>query len=319
MPDRRTLGLVTEPRNPELERVICANPEEREPYLVLADWLEQQGHPRAELIRLQAEARRKPTKPERVLMAQHREALIGSTGRFAAPKWRNGFIHSVHVGAPRFLPALLDHPSGRLVVALALGEATDEALARIATDARALRELSVTATAAVSLASLGERLAALTSCRITGPVSLAGSAMPRLIVLAIHRNDDASRELGVVIATMPEHLEQLEIDAPVGREVAVAAVRAAPPTLRRLDCRTAANQICASLATTPSAQALEHLIFRESDLTNEGLEALIEHRAALPALRSVDAHGCSIDLEVATVLNDLEVEVYADRYDDIDE
>lgn len=40
-------------RNPELERAILANPYDREAYAVFADWLQERGDPRGELISLQ--------------------------------------------------------------------------------------------------------------------------------------------------------------------------------------------------------------------------------------------------------------------------
>jgi uncharacterized protein (TIGR02996 family) len=45
------------PRNPELERVIADNPDDKGGYLVYADWLTQQGDPRGELIVVQSEGK----------------------------------------------------------------------------------------------------------------------------------------------------------------------------------------------------------------------------------------------------------------------
>tara|TARA_R110002073_G_scaffold208011_2_gene368286 strand:+ start:19497 stop:20708 length:1212 start_codon:yes stop_codon:yes gene_type:complete len=49
------VDAVIEPRNAELEECIFANPDERDGYLVLGDWLLEQDHPRGELISANAQ------------------------------------------------------------------------------------------------------------------------------------------------------------------------------------------------------------------------------------------------------------------------
>src|SRR5260221_10447240 len=53
---KRKLSAQSEPRNPELERAVIDNPDDRDAYAVLADWLQSNGVPRGELIALQLKA-----------------------------------------------------------------------------------------------------------------------------------------------------------------------------------------------------------------------------------------------------------------------
>ncbi|MEJ7599016.1 MAG: TIGR02996 domain-containing protein [Kofleriaceae bacterium] len=146
-------------RNPDLEAAIAANPIDREPYVVLADWLQVQGDPRGELMALQLTG--KDTEADAVL-AKHRDYFLGPLAAHAtvydeggnnsssslrtpeqdeawqqihrqAFRWKNGFIHYVRLshdeyqdGDTKFdgqiaevLSTALDHPSARFVVEFA--------------------------------------------------------------------------------------------------------------------------------------------------------------------------------------------------------
>jgi len=95
---------VSEPRNEALERAIAATPDDPAPYAILGDWLQEQDHPRGELIALQLRAESEPS-----LQAAVDAYLKGHTAELLGPllihrltheganreafTWRRGFIH----------------------------------------------------------------------------------------------------------------------------------------------------------------------------------------------------------------------------------
>ena len=144
-------GGKRDARNPELEKAIVANPSDREAYTVLADWLQEQGDPRGELISLQLGYKDKQAK---ALIEKHADYFLGelaehqtvhdegnnnssSNLRTSAQEkewqktqqqaflWRNGFIYRVRLSHDSYsdevykgdtvdiLEQVLDHPSGR--------------------------------------------------------------------------------------------------------------------------------------------------------------------------------------------------------------
>ncbi|MDB4952896.1 MAG: hypothetical protein JWO36_465 [Myxococcales bacterium] len=146
--DERARKLVrasgTEPQNPELERAIAANLENDANYLVLADWLQTQGHPRGALIALQlrAESDRSLHAAAVAHLAEHADALLGPLEPHTkvhddsdrdAFAWRRGFIHGAYLSydanlgveneasLAEILELLLAHPSGRYLGELAFG------------------------------------------------------------------------------------------------------------------------------------------------------------------------------------------------------
>ena len=146
-------------RNPDLEAAVAANPNDREPYSVLADWLQLQNDPRGELISLQLAG--KTTEAE-ALLAQHADYFLGPLAEHAtvydeggnnsrsslrtpeqeaawqathtqAFLWKNGFIHRIRLSHDEYqdndskfdgslaeiLGMVLDHPSARFAVEFA--------------------------------------------------------------------------------------------------------------------------------------------------------------------------------------------------------
>jgi uncharacterized protein (TIGR02996 family) len=92
---------------------VLSHPEKDEPRLVFADWLEDQGDPRAEFIRLQCEIAQLPPTDDDVAEMQHRATLLLSeherewVGDIAdqATSWtfHRGFVEIVQLTADRFL------------------------------------------------------------------------------------------------------------------------------------------------------------------------------------------------------------------------
>lgn len=142
-------------RNPDLEAAIAANPLDREPYSVFADWLQQQGDPRGELMSLQlagkdAEAEAVLAKSEDYFLGPltahktvYDEGGSNSVSSLRTPeqeeawqgthrqafRWKNGFIHYLRLSHDEYQPGagfdgdlaevlgqVLEHPSGRYIV-----------------------------------------------------------------------------------------------------------------------------------------------------------------------------------------------------------
>lgn len=151
-----TSGTARDARNPELEQAILNNPTDRNAFAVLADWLQEQGDPRGELISLQLGNKDKQAK---ALIEKHAEYFLGPLAehqqvhdedmnnsrshlrtteqekawektRADAFLWRNGYFYRVRLSsdgssdAPDSDPAtilekVVNHPSGRFTVEFA--------------------------------------------------------------------------------------------------------------------------------------------------------------------------------------------------------
>lgn len=146
----------SDPRQLDLEQAVNADPSDRQAFAVLADWLQEQGDPRGELISLQLANKDKQAKAliERRAdyflgpLAAHqkvydsgannsRSHLRSKEQEEAWQKthedafiWRNGYIYRVRLSHDRYshpgfkgktsalLAEVLDHPSARFVVEL---------------------------------------------------------------------------------------------------------------------------------------------------------------------------------------------------------
>ncbi|HEU0030176.1 MAG TPA: WGR domain-containing protein [Kofleriaceae bacterium] len=119
--------------NPELEKAIDANPYDEDAYSVYADWLQDQGDPRGELIALflgkkdkQAKALIQKQKAYFLgPLAEHQQTYDGEdTDAFT---WKYGFIHALRLSHDHYandewkgrlvdvLDEVLRHPSGRFL------------------------------------------------------------------------------------------------------------------------------------------------------------------------------------------------------------
>jgi len=143
-------------RNPALEKAILANPLDVEAYSVFADWLQEQGDPRGELMSLQLAHK---DKAAQALIDKHPAYFLGPLAEHVvvhdsnsnnsrshlrtkeeekewqktaakAFLWRNGFIYRVRLSHDSYsdekfegdtvdiLKDVFEHPSGRYVVEL---------------------------------------------------------------------------------------------------------------------------------------------------------------------------------------------------------
>ena len=142
-----------EPRNEELERAIIDDPTNRAALAVLADWLEERGAPRGQLINLELKGKQAEAK---AVFEQHLDVFLGPLAQHRqvydegwnnsrshlrtaeeeeawqkthqeAFLWENGFIRRVRLSYDEYsnesfegdlaqiLSDILDHPSARFV------------------------------------------------------------------------------------------------------------------------------------------------------------------------------------------------------------
>ncbi len=120
-------------RNPELEKAIDLDPYDTDAYSVYADWLQDQGDPRGELIALQLANKESSAKPLLKkqsayflgALADHQKTYDGS--KRDAFTWKYGFIHALRLSHNHYadesfqgslaeiLDLVLRHPSGRFL------------------------------------------------------------------------------------------------------------------------------------------------------------------------------------------------------------
>ncbi|MDQ3367648.1 MAG: WGR domain-containing protein, partial [Myxococcota bacterium] len=131
-------GGGAEHRNPDLEKAILADPYDLDAYKVYADWLQEQGDPRGELIALQVANKLGPATK---LLEKHADYFLGPLaahtkqydhGEKDAFTWKFGYIHAAALSHNQYadsdfdgtiaeiLDQLLRHPSGRFLTELTL-------------------------------------------------------------------------------------------------------------------------------------------------------------------------------------------------------
>jgi uncharacterized protein (TIGR02996 family) len=131
-------------RNAELEALIDDDPHDPQGYLVYADWLQQQGDARGELIIVQHGLSLDPddaalARAESTLLKTFEEELLGPLARythirtnersFKGLAWRYGFVRAARFRRTARAPLsasvrlLLEHASGRFLERLVLGHA----------------------------------------------------------------------------------------------------------------------------------------------------------------------------------------------------
>ena len=294
----KQLASTGDPRQPQLERAIELDPDDRDAFGVYGDWLQGQGDARGEWIALLAAAAREPAKREdgsRGLAHQRaarcfgtcRAYLEGVLGR-AHVVWRDGFARRLSVASNEALADIFSHPSARFAVQIELverGPGFVDALRALANHAPAalqhvelllatqLNELHV-------LAPLLPRLRRLT----IGPRPIAGT-------LGIHGVELLAR------ASLPA-LQRLAV-GPFGEQVGEAELRGLfaldAPALTHLRLRAPAALTAAAVAASPLASRLQVLELR-GPLLPADVTALLDHRDRFGALRElwVGGHGAQL-------------------------
>ena len=255
---------VADARNPELEAAIAANPEDTEAYAVLADWLQEQGHPRGELISLHLAGK---TKQAKALFDKHADVFLGplaehqvvrdsgannSSSALRTPAqesawqetqqkaflWRNGFIHRVRLShdiysdedwdgqTAEVLTEVLAHPSARFVVEFAFQSNGDPN----EDDLQSLIDvLAKHAPASTRKITFGDNIDQI-SWHHTGKLGKLWPGVPNLRVLEIESGDF---EVGKMVAPALERAVFITggLSKTCGRDLAKAQI----PNIRHLE------------------------------------------------------------------------------------
>ena len=299
-----------EPRNEDLLHAIAANTEDPDTYSVLADWLQQQGHPRGELIALQLRAESEPSLQPTVEahLMEHTASLLGplllhrlthdGTEREAFT-WRRGFIDHARlsydenaenrpVSLTEILGLLLAHPSGRLLTGMDVGfnGANDASLDDV------LETLGARAPTTLRSLLLGDftQEQSEVSDFDVGDVAPLWRTLSGLRKLVVH---GGSFELGTIAHEMLEHAEFKTGGLSVANAQAIA--KAHWPRLRHLDVwygdsnygAGATIEEVSALLARGDLTALVHLGLMNAAFTDE-ICAALPGSALAPQLRALD-------------------------------
>lgn len=294
-------------RNAELEAAIDAQPDDPQGYLVYADWLQQHGDARGELVVIQhgrsvdrgsAELER----AEAALIARYQAELLGPLARYTHVRtadrshkglaWRWGFVRAARLRRisetklSDIVRTLLSHPSGRFIERLALGRPwfgdSEEADLSGVFDV-----LAAHAPKTLTWLCLGDGATAI------GDIGGLWTAMPRLRHLFL---EGAVERLGDVRADALEELHVAVADRPTLERLAAARW----PRVRRLHLTivTVAGAPEAALASllapaaTPSLERLSVRRWMESEagapIPYDALALDVARIAAARALAALD-------------------------------
>jgi hypothetical protein len=305
-----------DPRHPQLEAVIAREPETAAHYHVLGDWLESLGDPRGRLIALQLAAEA-PGAAKKLATAaakyrdEHTDYFVGPLAALAVAadeptlEWRFGFIHRAYLRTDRehdrALAPLLEHPSGRFLVSLALVgkdrmDAAVELLARRAP--LSLRELRMWRGEHLDLGALWERVPELRRLSVQGHAIELGelelAQLERLIVV----DDEMPRTVARAVARNPwPALQELRLDFGRGfmtgasiDDVFAFLARADLGAFNQLGLvhTRYANELVREIAASPIAAQLRALDLSNNFLEDRHALELAANAARFPALASLD-------------------------------
>ncbi len=250
-------------------REIKDHPEDDTSRLVLADWLEEQGDPRGEFVRLQVERARLPEEEprrkclaarERQLLDEHAAAWVGPWQK-AARRWefQRGLLH-VQPAAGNLAgvsDATLTHPATDWIDSLRLSALGPETAAELFP----VNSIDLTGVLPLNLADVAAAPAfgGLRRLRLPGHLAAPGDA-----------NEFAP------LADLP-HLNTLELtaaDSQIARAAAMLPTLPGLRTLRLIDCqlRTANLQ---ALAASPRLAGLTTLHFVECHAVSPSAPAVL--------------------------------------------
>ena len=321
--EREALGFrprVRDPRRPDLEAAIAADPELPASYSVLADWLQSCGDVRGQVmaIAIAAEASGDDKAFPRALK-KHVHDMLGPLAQYATAKkgdpdvleWRFGVIYGAYLHADRQKPLdrvlgeLLAHASGRFLVELALAstdriqEAIELLAERAPTSLRALRLWNVTN---AKLGSLWPAMPQLRRLALNGRgLELGALQLPQLERFELVDSQMRAAS-GRTLAKAPwDALEQLRIDFGHGYVTGDATIDDVFELLARRDIPALRHvalvhtryprEVVMELADSPMARQFEHLDLSNDELTDANAIELARRRANFPKLQTLDVTG----------------------------
>ncbi|MGN6108662.1 MAG: TIGR02996 domain-containing protein, partial [Kofleriaceae bacterium] len=299
-------------RNAELERAILADPYDASAYAVYADWLQEQGDPRGELIALQLSGQHEAA---RALLTRHADALLGDLADHAelhdgsrrhAFTWEAGFIRSVQLshhtsvsalpdGLRGVLAAVLAHPSGRFLAEISIGIAGETFDSSLQDLIDLLVERAPPTLRKLHLGDFAYGSDTEMSWYSVGDLGALWSAVPRLTTLIVQGGDF---RLGAI--DLPALASATFRTGGLSRDSAHALARAHWPQLERLEIwygdpeyggDATADDVAPLLARTDLPR-LRHLGLRNAAFT-DALCPLIVASPLVRQLRSLDLSlGC---------------------------
>lgn len=258
-----------------LEAEIDARPDDRRRYAVLADWYQEHGDARGELMALQLSSTGSDREAE-LIAAEHVDARD--------VKWRWGFVESLRFErtthsddwTERLLAPLLAHPACRFLRSLELDVGPgDQALTWLADNApKTLTSLALTCNEA-DFSLVRGRLTQLESLRFAAQLLVPGVLPPmRALELPVDAMTDAG--LMHVLGTQPR-LKALTLTSLEGLHAptmqAVIQLRLESLTLRASLTTIDAVQV---LTASWMKNTLQTLDVSESGLTEEAARALLD-------------------------------------------
>jgi uncharacterized protein (TIGR02996 family) len=332
-----SLGEGTGVRERRLEQGIAAAPNDEERYLVYADWLQQHGDIRGELIVLQhAMDQAPPGSEQRQTFKRAADRLIKKNPThifgdlaysgaldYLEADWRWGFLHAVKVGsdgpgtgtAAGMLRVLFALPVAIVLEELSWHGSNDCRVAAATVGKLApgaLRRLSLHGDAG-TLSSLGAVLQQLESLQIRGTVKLLSLALPELRALSLHIGIDQSHLQSLERADLPA-LESFEIwlgglEAYLDEDAVIAALqnifdRTTLEELRvhgsidRWDLEVhAGDALCRAISLGRCAGNLTSLDLTETGVTDRGAAILAENAHRFEMLERLILVGNNIGRE----------------------
>jgi uncharacterized protein (TIGR02996 family) len=314
----RMRGDATPSRHhPELAAAIVAAPDDEQAWSVYADWLEEQGDPRGELMSLQLRrGAKKQDKQEGLearetaLLARHRRHFFGDLPVDAGADdrvrvtFRRGFFDEARLSHPVDLKSLLELESSRFLRTL---------VARcyeVAQVAEILGERPLPAT--LRHLEIGVPIERYAPERGRIDLGVATRGLRHLERLAVRCHEialssletPALRELEIGARQLELHaqgfaslrgLELLDIQAEdiSGTEVLSALFEAPPPRLHALTIRNVrgaptVHQLLPALLGSPLAGMLRSLDLSESLLADDDARALLAAKKKLARLETLD-------------------------------
>jgi len=306
------------PRHAELEAAIAAAPTDDERWLVYADWLQQLGHPRGELIRLDVELSRTKDLSRAQALVQEAAALANALpfDRALGPTAvrTRGFVTAVTLGY-----VSSDFAAERPGDAFLPADARPERLAAVLAhdDARYLEGLSL------QTPGPGDWSGVLSLVRARAPSGLTdlslyarqAAELPGGAVLpaSVRRLRLEAGQLGAEAVRAP-HLALLDVEA-AGFEPSVMDALAASelPALETLRLSARYTPLAPSLRPLLSARwpALKHLALHGVVLWPEDLKALARS-ALLGGLAALDFSYCAFpDPTADDVVSELKAVAHA--------
>lgn len=308
--------------HPELAAAILADPANEEAWTVYADWLQEQGDPRGELMMLQLKRKSRPNarlqRAEKQLLARYRRLFFGSLPESrnengAAFTVRYGFFDTAKIRHHVDLAELLHLESGRFLSTLTIHCDLSEADAVLAETALPASLVSLVLgkhfesgrangryawgpreTLDVERATRG--LSRLESLHLaTRDVTLRALALPKLRELSI-----ACERIAVETTAFAElpALTHLQLSAlTVTNDAGLLALfHKPPPELRSIAIRdidkvetgTEAAALLDVILKAPIAKQLRSLAMTNALLTTANAQKILDAKPNLPVLEVVD-------------------------------